>query len=128
MEYNTYAPHEKPRILIAEDFLDNYRLLNCLLHQDYQLSHAKNGLEAITLFKTFHPDLILMDIKMPRMDGYKATAEIRKISASVPIIALTACVFPEDVKKITQNGFNNFLPKPIDITALKDLIYRYLSS
>lgn len=118
--------HTKPIILIAEDNKDNYKLLEVILQQDYQLIHAINGLEAVRLFHKHLPRLILMDIKMPFMDGYEATAEIRKSSAVVPIIALTACAFAEDKERIMTTGFNAYLTKPIDFGILKKCIQKFL--
>ena len=80
----------RPRLLVAEDNPSNYKLVEVLLRRDYDLLHAWNGEEAVALFADCRPDLVLMDINMPVMNGYEATAEIRKLSESVPIIAVTA--------------------------------------
>lgn len=77
-------------ILVAEDVLENYLLLQAVLKQQYRLIYAENGEVAVQLFKTYKPDLILMDIKMPVMDGFEATCEIRKLSPDIPVLALTA--------------------------------------
>lgn len=69
-----------------------------------KLIHAWNGREAIELFKEQHPCMILMDIKMPEMDGYKTAAAIRKLSADIPILAVTAFAFPEDMHRILSSG------------------------
>lgn len=111
-----------PKILIAEDTISNYLLLKFLLKNDYILIHAPNGVEAVRLFKASHPQLILMDIKMPKMDGYQATAEIRKLSEEIPIIAVTAYAFKEDMEKILESGFNAYLVKPINNGELKKTI------
>lgn len=92
-------------ILIAEDNSSNYRLFESILKPEYKLIHAWNGKEAVELFYQHKPQLILMDIKMPVMDGYEATAEIRKVSASVPIIAVTAYAFAQDEQRIINSGF-----------------------
>lgn len=63
-----------------------------------------------------------MDIKMPEMDGYEATAYIRKLSATIPIIAITAYAFPEDKERILQQGFNDYLSKPISSKVLRKKI------
>lgn len=111
-----------PKIMIAEDTISNYLLLEFLLKNDYKLIHAQNGIEAISLFKASHPQLILMDIKMPKMNGYEATAEIRKISEEIPIIAVTAYAFKEDIENILECGFNAYLVKPINNKELKKTI------
>lgn len=117
-----------PLILIAEDSDSNYMLFRVLLKNDYLLIHAKNGREAIQFFVHYQPQLILMDIKMPEIDGYEATAEIRKLSASVPIIAITAYAFPEDEERILSSGFNAYLSKPVNSKELKNKIRELLKS
>ena len=105
---------DMPTILIAEDNLSNYLLFEFLLKKTYRLIHAKNGIEAIEFFKANSPQLILMDIKMPEMDGFEATTEIRKYSQEIPIIAITAYAFDRDKEKILNNGFNDYLAKPVN--------------
>ncbi len=114
-----------PLILIAEDVDSNYLLFYYILKDNYQLIRAYNGQEAVELFQHHTPNLILMDIKMPRMDGYQATAQIRKISTTVPIIAITACAFKEDKEKILTSGFNAYLSKPINAILLKAVIEKF---
>ena len=80
-------------ILVAEDIQSNYQLVSALLRKRFNLVHAANGQEAIEILHKRHVDLLLMDMKMPVMDGLTATAEIRKFNAELPIIALTAHVF-----------------------------------
>lgn len=109
-------------ILIAEDDPSNYLLFEILLKQDYWLYHANNGIEAIKLFKQHQPQLILMDIKMPEMDGFEATAQIRKLSKTIPIIAITAYAFPEDQERILNSGFDGYLSKPINSLELRRTI------
>lgn len=116
----------KPVILVAEDNPSNFQLFESILKKDYQLVHAWNGQEAVRLFKTIHPHLILMDIKMPEMDGYEATREIRKYSGTIPIIAVTAHAFATDECQIKQNGFTDYTTKPVNATGLKELIIQYL--
>lgn len=111
---------EKPTILIAEDNESNYMLFESILQKDYELVHAWNGEEAVELHQKFHPHVVIMDINMPKMDGYEATREIRKISKTVPIIAVTAYSFASDKEKIMQNGFNGYMSKPVDIQRLKE--------
>lgn len=82
--------------------------------------------EAVELFKKHQPQLILMDIRMPKMNGYEATAEIRKISVTVPIIAVTAYAYAQDIEQILKSGFNSYLSKPINIVGVKEKIQEVL--
>ena len=110
---------DKLVILIAEDNESNYRLFESILRHEYKLVHAWNGREAVDLFNRYTPHLVLMDINMPVMDGYEATAEIRKQSADVPIIAVTAFAFASDEQKVLSSGFDGYMPKPINARQLK---------
>ena len=113
---------QKICILVAEDHSSNYRLIESILKKDYNLVHAWNGEEAVTLFKEHNPQLILMDINMPVMDGYEATKEIRKYSQRVPIIAVTAFAYASDEQRVMENGFDAYMPKPINANQLKGQI------
>ena len=117
----------KPTLLIAEDEESNYLLLKTILHKYCNLIRPKTGLEALALFKENEVDLILMDIKMPVMDGYEATAEIRKVSSNVPIIAVTAYAFAQDEQRIIKSGFDAYTAKPINGKVLKDKISTLLT-
>lgn len=116
------AEKEKLTILIAEDNSSNYKLFETILKSDYKLIHAWNGQEAINLFNQHHPNLILMDINMPVIDGYEATKAIRKICSSTPIIAVTAYAFASDEEQIISSGFNEYIAKPIKPNVLKTKI------
>ncbi len=109
-------------LLVAEDNPSNYRLFESILKSDYKLLHAWNGREAVEMYKKYRPQLILMDIKMPVMDGYEATAEIRKLSTTVPILAVTAYAFAQDEKRIVSSGFDAYTSKPINGKVLKETI------
>lgn len=117
---------DKLKILIAEDNESNYRLFETILKKDYQLIHAANGHEAVESFRQHAPHLILMDINMPVLNGYGAVEEIRKLSATVPIIAVTAYAFEEDEQRILHSGFNGYTSKPINANALKSKIISLL--
>ncbi|MEG1860394.1 MAG: ATP-binding protein [Bacteroidaceae bacterium] len=119
---------QKLTILIAEDNKSNYKLFESILKNDYRLLHAWNGQEAIDVFKKYHPHLILMDIKMPVLDGYAAAAQIRAISQTVPIIAVTAFAYAEDEQKIQNCGFDAYEAKPIKGAALKTKIITMLKN
>lgn len=113
---------DKLKILIAEDTPSNYRLFETILKGEYQLIHAANGQEAVDLFRQHEPHLILMDINMPVLNGYEAVNEIRKLSATVPIIAVTAYAFEQDEQQILHSGFSAYTSKPINATVLKSKI------
>lgn len=110
---------DKKSILIAEDNASNYKLLEAILSKSYNLLHAWEGKEAVELFAKHKPQLVLMDISMPGMDGYESTREIRKLSATVPIIGLTARVFPDDEQKGYDCGMTEYMTKPINIANLR---------
>ena len=116
----------KLKILIAEDTDSNYKLFASILKNEYQLIHASNGREAVELFCKEHPHLIIMDINMPVLNGYEAVEEIRKISSTVPIIAVTAYAFDSDEQRILHSGFNAYASKPINAHALKSKILSLL--
>lgn len=121
------SPNKKIKLLIAEDNESNFLLFKSILRHDYDIIHAKNGKEALELFIKEHPDLILMDINMPIMNGEEATAKIREISTSVPIIAVTAYAYSSDKERLLQNGFDDFSPKPIIASQLKENIAKLLT-
>ena len=113
------AMADKKNILIAEDNASNYKLLEAILSKSYNLLHAWEGKEAVELFAKHKPQLVLMDISMPGMDGYESTREIRKLSATVPIIGLTARAFPDDEQKGYDCGMTEYMTKPINIANLR---------
>lgn len=114
-------------LLIAEDVLENYLLLQAILKKNYRLLYAVNGKQAVEMFCKYQPDLVLMDIKMPVMDGFTATLEIRKYSKKVPVIALTAFAFEKEKEKAKECDFTDYLVKPVDIPLLKYKIKHYLN-
>ncbi len=121
---------EELTILIAEDNQNSFRLLESILQNEYKILHAWNGQEAVELYKKHNPHLILMDINMPVMDGYEATKEIRNLSDSVPILAITAYAYSADKERILSNGFDGYASKPLDATEIRykiaDMIRRQM--
>ena len=109
----------KLTILVAEDNASNYKLFESILKYDYHLIHAWDGMEAVEMFRKHNPQIVLMDINMPVMDGYEATREIRKYSAKIPIIAVTAFAYASDEQKVRESGFDGYMPKPINAKLLK---------
>ena len=115
------------RLLLVEDNPINREiLLGLLAETDLVIEVAENGQEGVASFQRQPCDLVLMDIQMPVMDGYQATAGIRALSPTVPIIALTANAFQEDVDRSRAAGMNEHLSKPIAAEQLYDLVERYL--
>lgn len=118
------------RIIVAEDETDNYKLIeNILLPYNVELCWAKNGQEAIDLVNTKCTNncIILMDIKMPLMDGITATREIRKINRHIPIIAVTAYAQPADKSMLANEPFDDYISKPYKPDVLLSTISKYTS-
>ena len=118
---------KKPVILIVEDQISSQMLLKAQL-TEYDIITATTGYAAIKILDKIKPDLILLDVMMPGMDGYEATRAIRlseKIDAAdIPIIALTANAFAEDAKAAHDAGMNAHLSKPLDFNKLKNILAR----
>lgn len=112
-------------ILIAEDMQSNYQLVSAMLRKNYELIRAVNGKEALELVRSRKVDLLLMDMKMPVMDGLSATAEIRMFNTELPIVALTAHAFEADRLAALAAGCNEYLVKPIDKTKLMAVLRKY---
>jgi len=116
-------------ILLVEDNPINQEIMLGLLeNSNIYLDIASNGEEAIALFEQNSYSLILMDIQMPIMDGYRASEIIRKKDKEIPIIALSANAMQEDVKKSKAHGMNSHLNKPIEVEKLYDTLLTYISS
>ncbi len=121
---------EKGKILYVEDNPDNRTLVRrILLSEDYGLLEATDAHEALELLKTAKPDLILMDINMPDMDGYTLTAKIKSTPGfeRVPILAITANVMRGDKEKTLEAGCDGYIQKPIDFDELLSEIERFLA-
>lgn len=114
-------------ILIAEDEESNYSFLEHVLKRTgAKLLWAQNGKEAVTIAKTEKVDLILMDIRMPGMDGYEATEIIKKENKTIPIIAQTAYALKGEKELSLASGCNDYISKPIDITELMGILSKYI--
>jgi len=114
-------------ILIAEDEDSNYRYLEMVLNKTKaKVLWAKDGIEAINMCKLHEPDLILMDIKMPNMDGLEATRTIKKTHPEIPIIAQTAYAMENDEHLSLEAGCNSYLSKPIKATKLLEILATFL--
>jgi two-component system cell cycle response regulator DivK len=118
------------RILYIEDNLENRTLVRRVLNAEgYTLIEAVDGLTGLRAAEADPPDLILMDINLPEVDGYEVTARLKQIPrlAHVPIIAMTANVMKGDREKSLAAGCDGYIQKPIDIDLLPDQIAGFLS-
>jgi len=124
------STENKGTILYVEDNPDNRLLVKrILLAEDYSLLEAIDGRDALNVLKTARPDLILMDINMPDMDGYTLTATIKALPGfeRIPIVALTANVMRGDKEKTLEAGCDGYIQKPLDIDQLTREIEKFIS-
>lgn len=120
------TPH---KILVVEDEESNYELLKAILRKtNVELYWAQNGVTAIELCDQFKFDLVLMDIKMPEMNGYEAVNILRKKGFDFPVIAQTAYARIEDESIILSKGFDGYISKPIDKNKLLFMVEKHLSA
>jgi two-component system cell cycle response regulator DivK len=118
------------RILVVEDQEDNRQIIRDMLSAtDYEITEAENGEEALAEVARQRPDLILMDIQMPVMDGYEATRRIKADPAlrAIPIIAITSYALSGDEQKAREAGCDDYVPKPYSPRQLLAKIRQYLS-
>ena len=117
------------KILVVEDTEFNRDLMVQLLEDDYQIATAADGEAGIALAEQERPDLILMDLSLPKIDGWEATRRIKSTPtlAHVPIIALTAHAMQGDEEKARAAGCDDYLTKPIDEDELFAMLLKYLS-
>ena len=117
------------RILLVEDEEDNMQILRDLLTSGYEIIEAENGEQALAAVAKQRPDLILMDIQLPIMDGYEATRRIKADPAlqSIPIIAITSYALGEDEKRARAAGCDDFVAKPYSPRLLLAKVREYLS-
>ncbi|AJR04932.1 hypothetical protein AW14_11400 [Siansivirga zeaxanthinifaciens CC-SAMT-1] len=121
----------KCNVLVAEDNRMNQKVIKFLLEQQgADCTFAKNGLEAVELYKVLEFDMVFMDIYMPDMDGYDATKAIKQTAKyqkkNTPIIGVSASAFKDDLEKAKQSGIEDFLAKPIEVEKLKMLLLKHL--
>ena len=113
-------------VLVAEDEEYNYMLIDAILSaKKCTVIHAENGREAVELCNNNNIDIVLMDIKMPEMDGLTAMMEIRKFKSSLPIIAQTAYALEHEKCQLLEKGFTDYIAKPLKKEVLWDLIVKY---
>jgi two-component system cell cycle response regulator DivK len=118
------------RILVVEDQPDNRKILrDVFARTDYEIIETENGEEALAAIAKARPDLILMDIQLPIMDGYTATRRIKADPAlkSIPIIAVTSYALSGEEKKAREAGCDDYIPKPYSPRELLAKVRQYLS-
>lgn len=113
-------------ILIVEDVEINVDLLVQLLEDDYNLLVAKDGAQGVVMTEQHKPDLVLMDISLPVMDGYEAARAIHKMFPSLPVIGLSAHAMQGDPEKALAAGCSAYLTKPVDEDLLFEKLEEYL--
>lgn len=121
------------KILLAEDYFINQELTRDILElMECEVDIAEDGEEALQMYEKNKYDLILMDVQMPKLDGYDTTREIRKREEStgqhIPIVALTANALAGDDEKCLNSGMDDYLSKPLDTDKLAEILKKFLSS
>ncbi|MCF8350678.1 MAG: response regulator, partial [Bacteroidales bacterium] len=114
-------------VLIVEDDFSSFELIRIILKKkNHKVYHAHHGQEAIDVLKDKSEiSLVLMDVKMPVMDGYEATAKIREFNKEIPIIAITAYALEGDREKAIKAGCNDYISKPVKKAHLLEVINKY---
>ena len=118
----------KPLILVAEDMDCNYELVKAILEERYSVLRANDGIDVVTKYESSKPDLILMDVRMPGLDGLSAAGIMRELNPTVPIIATTAFAFETDREMALAAGCNGYMSKPLEAEKLKTMVERYLEN
>jgi len=117
-------------ILIVEDNEKNMKLVRDILqHQGHTTLEAVTGTDGVRIAKEQRPDLVLMDIQLPDIDGIAALREIRRERAldAIPVLAVSASVMPDEQQKIVTSGFDAFIIKPINLKQFLDTVKRFLA-
>ena len=118
----------KSLILVAEDMDCNYELVKAILEERYSVLRANDGIDVVTKYESSKPDLILMDVRMPGLDGLSAAGIIRELNPTIPIIATTAFAFETDREMALAAGCNEYMSKPLEAEKLKTMIERCLEN
>ena len=117
-------------ILIVEDNEKNMKLVRDILrHRGHETLEAATGEEGVRLARERCPDLVLMDIQLPDIDGIAALGRIREDTAldSMPVLAISASVMPDEQQKIVRSGFDAFITKPINLKMFQETVERFLA-
>jgi two-component system, cell cycle response regulator DivK len=119
----------KGRILVVEDNMDNYELVRFVLERaGYDVFLAMNGRDGVAAARLQKPDLILMDLTMPEMDGWAAAEKLKadEITKPIPLYALSAHTLPTDRKRALEAGCDGYISKPIHMAGFLDVVERAL--
>ena len=117
-------------ILIVEDNEKSMKLVRDILqHQGHSTLEAATGRDGVRLAAEARPDLVLMDIQLPDIDGITALREIRQNAAldAVPVLAVSASVMPDEQQKVVASGFDAFITKPINLKQFREIVQRFLT-
>lgn len=127
METMNGAQDYRPLVLVAEDDDSNFKLIKAIIGKKYEIIWAKNGAEMVENFKEHQGEAaaVLMDIKMPIMNGLEATKIIRGMAPEIPIIMQTAYAFNSDKEAAMECGATEVLVKPITLSALRGCLSKY---
>lgn len=106
-------------LVVAEDSETNYRMIEAILGLRFKLIRARTGAEAVEMYEKFRPDAVLMDIRLPVMNGLDATRKIKALAPRVPVIAMSAYAFNNEIEAARESGCDDFLPKPLSQYALR---------
>lgn len=120
---------DRPTVLVVEDTADvRFVLAHMLERAGYRVLQANNGEQALGLLADQLPDLVLMDLAMPRLDGWSALARLRQLAggATLPVIAVTAHAMPGDRERAIERGFDEYVTKPLDLPGLLALVAQLL--
>ena len=108
------AQNKKPTILVCDDEEGIRESFKLILEEQYQLRFVTNGLEALELLKSSSPDLMLLDIKMPKMHGMEILKQVKKLKPSLPVIIVTGYQSVEMAQEAIKNGAADYIPKPFE--------------
>jgi two-component system cell cycle response regulator DivK len=117
------------KVLVVEDDMDNRRIVVKVLSvEGYQVTQATDGLEALARVREERPDVILMDLALPNMDGWEATRQLKSDPAtrSIPVVALTAFAMRGDEEQARAAGCDDYLPKPVRPAAIRDIVKKHV--